>query len=275
MGLFFYPIMKISKRLLYYIIGFGLGIILTAVIFIDKDIFGFMPTNRVLRDIQESNIMISPLEKERLDCMGIDEAFIFKMIEEADVNFSTSQTAFSDEKFIWNGLERTVEVKKYELEYKDKLLSFWIAPKDSISILHTINPGNCNTTSTDTKHLNILYMPEALIFSKLKAKDLWLNKNIKCQMECLNILQSDIVELFKSGNILIKESFPGRKPNPVYFIKQTINDSDWIFWVELGDTKTRIKYIINVTGLTLEPDQFLINQLFQQVQEEDACNCYK
>jgi hypothetical protein len=117
-------------------------------------------------------------------------------------------------------------------------------------------------------------MPKELIFSKLKEKELWLNNKVKCQMECLNILHSDIYELFKSGDILIKESFPARKPNPVYFIKQNIGGVDWVFWVELGATKTRIKYIIDVTGLKLEPGQFLINQLFQQVQEEDACGCY-
>lgn len=267
--------MKISKRVLYYLIGFGLGIILTIVLFIDKDIFGFMPTNRVLNDIQNSNIMISPLEKEKLACSGIDEGFIFKMIEEGDVNFSTSQTAFSKETFVWNGSERTIEVKKYELEYEGKLLSFWIAPNDSISILHTITKDkNCITSTDDSKHLSILYMPEELIFSKLLAKELWLNKNVKCEMECLNIAQSDIDEVFKSGDILIKESFPARKPNPVYFIKKTIDDVDWVFWVELGATKTRIKYIIDVTGLKLEPGQFLINQLFQQVQEEDPCGCY-
>lgn len=267
--------MKISKRFLYYLIGFGIGIILTIILFVDKDIFGFMPTNRVLKDIQNSNIMISPLEKERLECSGINEDFIFKMIEEGDVNFSSSQTAFSKEKFIWNGSERTVEVKKYELEYDGKLLSFWIAPEDSISIIHTISPSkSCATTSQDNKHISILYMPEKLIFKKLLAKELWLNKNIKCQMECLNINQTDINEIFKTGDILIKESFPARKPNPVYFITKEINGVDWVFWVELGATKTRIKYIIDVTGLELEPGQFLINQLFQQVQEEDACDCY-
>ncbi len=267
--------MKISKRFLYYLIGFGLGIILTIVLFIDKDIFGFMPTNRVLRDIQNSNIMISPLEKEKLACEGIDAAFIFKMIEEADVNFSNSQTAFSNEKFVWNGSERTVEVKKYELEYEGKFLSFWIAPRDSISILHTINTNNnCNPSTKDNKNISILYMPEELIFSKLTAKELWLNNKVKCQMECLNIQHSDINELFKSGEILIKESFPARKPNPVYFIKKNIGGVDWVFWVELGATKTRIKYIVDVTGLKLEPGQFLINQMFQQLQENDPCGCY-
>lgn len=275
MGLFLYSKMKISKRFLYYGIGFGLGIILTIVLFVDKDIFNFMPTNRVLNDIQNSNIMISKLEKERLKCSGIDEDFIFKMIEEGDVNFSTSQTAFSNEKFVWNGSERTVEVKKYELEYEGKLLSFWIAPNDSISILHTINADkNCATSTDDSKHISILYMPEKLMFSKLLAKELWLNKNVECQLECLNIKQTDLDELFKSGEILIKESFPARKPNPVYFIKHNIGGVDWVFWVELGATKTRIKYIVDVTGLELEPGQFLINQLFQQVQEDDACGCY-
>ncbi len=267
--------MKISKRFLYYFIGFGIGIILTIVIFVDKDVLGFMPTNRVLKDIQESNIMISPLEKQKLNCLNIDESFIFEMIEEADVNFSSSQTSFSNEKFIINGSERTLEVKKYELEYEGKLLSFWIAPKDSISVLHTINiDKNCETDTNDKKNLAILYMPEELIFAKLKAKDLWLNNNVKCQMECLNITQSDVDELFKTGDILIEESFPARKPNPVYFIKQTIDEIDWVFWVELGATKTRIKYIIDVTGIKVEPNQYLINQLFQKVQEDDACECY-
>ncbi len=267
--------MKISKRFLYYFIGFGLGIILTIILFVNKDIFGFLPSNRVLKDIQNSNILISDVEKEKLECMNIDEAFIFKMIENASVNFSNSQTSYSDEKFIINGYEKTVEVKKYELEYENKLISFWIAPKDSISILHTLNADkNCVISATDSKTLDVLYMPSSLIFEKLNSKELWLNKNIKCELECLNIKDSDIEELFKTGELLISESFPNRKPNPVYFIKQNINGIDWVFWVELGDTKTRIKYVIDMSGIKAEPGQFLINQLFQKVQEDNSCNCY-
>ena len=267
--------MKISKRFLYYFIGFGLGIILTIILFVNKDIFGFLPSNRVLKDIQNSNILISDVEKEKLECMNIDEAFIFKMIENASVNFSNSQTSYSKEKFIINGYERIVEVKKYELEYENKLISFWIAPKDSISILHTLNASkDCEITSKDSKTLGVLYMPSSLIFEKLTSKELWLNKNIKCELECLNITNKDLKELFKSGELLISESFPNRKPNPVYFIKQNINGIDWVFWVELGDTKTRIKFVIDVTGLKPEPGQFLINQLFQKVKEDNSCDCY-
>lgn len=233
-----------------------------------------MPSNRVREDIQNSNIMISPLEQARLDCMGIDEAFIFEMIETADVNFSNSQTSFSTEKFYIQGYERSVEVKKYELEYKDKFLSFWIAPKDSISILHTIN-SKCETEVKDNISLEVMYMPENLIFKKMLEKDLWLNKQIKCSMACHQITDADIDELFKTGDVLLEESLPGRKPNPLYFIKQRIGETDWVFWVEIGATKTRIKYFVNITGLQLEKDQFLLTEIFNKAKEDDGCGCYE
>lgn len=266
--------MKLKKRIIFYVIGFVLGLILTFVIFADKDIFGFMPSNRVKSDIQNSNIMISPLEKARLECMGIDEDFIFEMIENADVNFSNSQTSSSTEKFYMHGQEYFLDVKKYELEYEGKLLSFWIAPKDSISVLHTVKT-NCEVTETDSKNLEIILMPEHLIFKKMLEKELWLNKQITCTMECHQITKADIDKLFKSGDILLEESLPGRKPNPIYFIKQTINDSQWVFWVEIGATKTRIKYFVNVSGLKLKKDQFLLNEIFNKAKEDDGCGCYE
>lgn len=266
--------MKLKKRIIYYAIGFLLGIVLTIVIFADKDIFGFMPSNRVREDIQNSNIMISPMEKARLECMGIDENFIFEMIENADVNFSESQTSFSNEKFWIDGYEYTMEVKKYELEYEDQKLSFWIAPKDSLSILHTINQ-KCNVGEKDNKSLQILYMPEHLLFKKMLEKELWLNKQITCAMECHQITKKDIDELFKTGDILLEESLPARKPNPIYFIKQTINETPYVFWVEIGATKTRIKYFVNVSGMKLEKNQFLLNEIFNKAKEDDGCGCYQ
>ncbi len=266
--------MKLKKRIIYYVIGFVLGLILTIIIFADKDIFGFMPSNRVLQDIQNSNIMISPLEKERLECMGIDENFIFEMIENADVNFSNSQTSYSTEHFFYDGYDHSMEVKKYELEYEGKLLNFWISPKDTVSIIHTVS-ANCDVSETDSKNLDVMLMPEHLIFKKMLEKDLWLNKQITCSMECHQISKSDIDELFKSGDILLEESLPGRKPNPIYFIKHKINETVWIFWVEIGATKTRVKYFVNGTGMKLEKNQYLINEIFNKAKEDDGCGCYE
>lgn len=214
------------------------------------------------------------MEQAKLDCMGIDENFIFELIENADVNFSNSQTSFSNEKVYIDGYEINVEVKKYELEYEGKLLNFWIAPADSISIIHTVK-ANCDVSESDDKNLEILYMPENLIFKKMLEKELWLNKQVKCSMECHQITQEDIDELFKSGDILLEESLPARKPNPIYFIKQSINDQDWVFWVEIGATKTRIKYFANVTGMKISKEDYLLNELFSKAKEDDGCGCYE
>lgn len=233
-----------------------------------------MPSNRVREDIQNSNIMISPKEKAKLECMGIDENFIFEMIESADVNFSNSQTSYSNEKFFINGYEYTIEVKKYELEYEGKILNFWIAPKDTISIIHTVK-SNCDVSESDGKNLEVMLMPENLIFKKMLAKELWLNKQIECAMDCHQIAKSDIDEMFKSGDILLEESLPGRKPNPIYFVKHIINGTPWIFWVEIGATKTRIKYFVNAQGMKLEKNQYLINEIFNKSKEDDGCGCFE
>lgn len=266
--------MKLKKRIVYYIIGFVLGLILTIVLFADKDIFGFMPSNRVKQDIQNSNIMITPVEKAKLECLGLDGEFIFKMIEDGDVNFSNSQTSFSKEEFFMGDYKLNVEVKKYELEYDGTKLSFWISPKDSISILHTLT-SKCEITEVDNKHLEVIYMPEHLIFKKMKEKELWLNKEVTCEMECHQISQSDIDELFKTGDILLEESLPGRKPNPIYFIKHKINDINYIFWVEIGATKTRIKYFVDMTGIQIGEGQFLLNEIFNKAKEDDGCGCFE
>lgn len=269
--------MKTSKRIWYYCIGLGIGILLVVVLFAGKDLFGFLPGNRVRKDIQNSTLMVTAQQKAMLECASIGEDEIFKIIEEADVNFSNSVTAFVKETFVINSSPVQLSVKKYELEYDKTKLSFWICPDSNISIIYSLkNVSTCEIAEGLNKnHLEILYMPEALVFSKLKAKELYLDKSIKCQMACNEITKEDIEGLFEDGDIMFEHSYADRnRANPIYFIRKTLNGTEWVFWVELGENKTRVKYIVDISGVTIAPNEFLINTLVDKAKVEDACDCF-
>jgi len=267
--------MKTSKRILLFAIGAFIGVMLVIVLFSDKDIFGFLPNNRVLEDIQNSTLMITEDQKAKLECLDMDDTEIFEMIENADVDFSNSVTSFVKETVIIKGKEKIINVKKYLLEYKGITLSFWICLDESLSIINVVTQNsNCEIADNlDKTKLQALFMPEDLVFSKMNKLELRLNKEIQCEMKCLGITKDELKQVFVDGKILFNESFPERRPNPIYFITKKIKGADWAFWVEIGATKTRVKHVLNISGLELTKDRFLLNEMFTNIKAYNKCEC--
>ncbi len=256
-----------------FAIGAFIGLMLVVVLFADKDILGFLPNNRVLEDIQNSNLMITEDQKAKLECLDLDDSDIFEMIENADVDFSNSVTSYVKETVLLKGIEKVINVKKYLLEYKGVTLSFWICLDESLAIINVVN-SNCETADNLNKtKLQALFMPEDLVFSKMNKLELRLNNEIECEMKCVGITKDELKQLFVDGKILFNESFPDRKPNPIYFISKNIKGTDWAFWVEIGATKTRIKHLLNISGLELTKDRFLLNEMFTNIKAYSQCDC--
>lgn len=268
--------MKISKRILYYLIGFGIGLILTIILFQGRGC-EWTPGNRVKTSLQNSKILISNYEKCLLKCMSIPDETIFEMVNHGDVDFGKSDTKNSIQTFIVDSLKTDFEVLKYYMSYKEKELEFWYSKTDSTVILHTIKTNNtsCNCAHQSADTIYVLYMPADLILSQLQSQELWMNNEMECQLKCFNIDGKLMPEMLKNGEILIKESFPYRKPNPIYFIKYPINGIDWVFWVEKGATKTRIVHMADMSGIVIGKEEYLVNKLFSKIQEENVCGCYK
>lgn len=268
--------MKISKRILYYLIGFGIGLILTIILFQGRGC-EWTPGNRVKTSLQNSKILISNHQKCLLNCLSITDAEIFEMVNHGEVDFGKSDTKSSIQTFVVNGLKQDFEVLKYYMSHDEKELEFWYSKEDSTVILHTLptNNANCACENLNKDSITVLYMPADLILSDLQAQELWMNNEMECQLKCFNIDASIMPEMLKKGTILIKESFPYRKPNPIYFIKYPINGIEWVFWVEKGATKTRIVHMADMSGIVIGQEEYLVNKLFTKIQEENICGCYK
>ena len=123
-------------------------------------------------------------------------------------------------------------------------------------------------------YLEIWQIPDSWVFNQIKARKLYLSPEIECELACHNITQQDLDKMLTDGKVLIDESFPYRTPNPLYFIQLDKNGVKWVFWVEIGQAKVRIKHILDITGIKLKKNEFLINKLFTQVKEADDCGCY-
>lgn len=268
--------MKISKRILYYLIGFGMGLIITIIIFQGRGC-EWTPGNRVKSSLQSSKILISEQEKCRLNCLSILDVEIFEMVNHGDVDFGKSDTKSTVHTFKIDGVKTDFEVLKYYMSNKNQELMFWYSKADSTAVLHTVKntSSTCQCDTLNSENLSILYMPNDLILSTLQSQELWINKEMECQLKCFNLTEATVKDMLKKGEVLILESFPNRKLNPIYFIKYPVNGIEWVFWVEKGATKTRLVHMADMSDIVIKENEYLVNKLFTKIQEENVCGCYK
>jgi hypothetical protein len=241
--------MKLKKRIVYYLIGFGIGLILTILIFQGRGC-EWTPGNRVKSSIQNSKILISPLEKCRIACLSLADAQVFELVNNGSVDFGKSVTKETTSSFVIEGTQKEITYLKYHMYLEDVTLEFWFSKTDSLSIIHTVNT-DCSCDSLADNELDLFYMPGDLVLSTLKQQELWINKEMECQLSCFNLDESIFDEVLTHGEVLLKESFPYRKPNPIYFIKYNKNGIDWVFWIEKGAAKTRMVHMADMTNIVL------------------------
>ncbi len=190
---------------------------------------------------------------------GIEKKDIFLMLENGDVNFSESDTKG--------------DVKLYVIEHNDHKFSFSLNPRDSIVVLEKFlsESENNSCDSLDNENLLSLYMPSEMILEKLRMNELRLEKTMACELECNHLTEKDVDEMLQSGRILFDESYPERRPNPIYFIEYMANNSRYVFWVAQGKTKTRVYHVIDITEIDLSDGSYLVDKVFEQ----DICDCGK
>lgn len=84
--------MTFGRRLRTYLVGFGLGLLMVYVFFGDRDLSSWTPEGRVLIAIDSSTMIISERAKCQMKCLILSDSSIYKIQEEAEVNFSESST---------------------------------------------------------------------------------------------------------------------------------------------------------------------------------------
>ena len=248
--------MKLTKRIRYYLLGFGIGLILVIFIFGTRGC-EWLPNNRVLKSISSSQLYISKKNKCLLECNQSIEK-VFNLIENGDVDFSNSVT--------------NKKIREYQIQHNGMELIIGIDPNDSISTILSTNSKskncNCNNISED---IVPLYMPNKMALSKLSAKSLTIDSVFQCQLNCLDINKNISKKLFKEGVILMEHSYPKRKPNPSFLITLIEENREFLFLVQEGATKTRIKQIVELNNNNTNIDFFhrFINELYL----DENCPC--
>lgn len=125
--------MTFWRRFRLYLIGFGLGLVLVFVFFGSRDLMSWTPEGRVLLAIDSSEQIFSERALCQMKCLGIEKSNFVKIQEEANVNFTDSDTrkkpcpiyhlkSFFREKeyqFIWKVCENDEEVELLSIRQED------------------------------------------------------------------------------------------------------------------------------------------------------------
>jgi hypothetical protein len=124
--------MSFKKKLLFYFIGVGLGIILVKAIWKQKGVQGtYWPSERIVYDISKKKLMYSNEAENRLDDFGISKTEISDKLKKGDFDAGI--------------LERSEDTcKYYELdgEFLQKEYSFKVLNCDSTATITQVNLNN-------------------------------------------------------------------------------------------------------------------------------------
>jgi len=215
--------MTFRQRFLYYLFGFGLGIVLTIFLFRNRGC-EWTPGNRVLDQINTSQLLITDSVRCILKANGLDENSVFEVLKTGKVDFSESRTQD--------------QPKMYVIEeiHSKKLLMFLVR-NDSVSIVHGVykgKTGDCKDFGANQE--KILNMPEKTIKQILKANELSAADSVFASIRSAGIKEADLYNIIQTSTIEFDKSLPTNKPHPIYFVK----NKGYRFKLEMAEKKTRI-----------------------------------
>lgn len=215
--------MTFAKRLRYYIIGFGMGILVCIVIFGQRGC-DWTPNNRVLKQIATSEILITDSVRCVFAENKIEEDEIFKLLNHGSVIFSESKTHQTPKYYVIEDENSTFKIA-------------FVVRNDSVSVLDGVvggKQGKCTGFGSNPEH--IFTMPEKTVKRLLKAQEISAADSVLTKLKNHKIKDGDIYNMIESGKIDFKASMPTLKPHPIYFVES----QKWRFKIEMTEKKTRI-----------------------------------
>jgi hypothetical protein len=250
--------MNLGRRIKYYMVGALIGGLLSYFIFNGRGC-EWLPGARVLKSIQTSKVITSEKDHCLIKCNNISADQIYQLIENGSIDFGNSD----------------VENRNYIITNDSLTLNIQIVAKDTTAIVNTIRSvaKNCNCEQESEDKFTLLYQPNSIVLEKLKELTLSIKEETQCELDCFAISSSSVDSLFKQGNVLFEQSYPNRVPNPIYYILLNIEGKDFLFWIEQGATKTRLKHVVNYNKNNLKQGEPL-SSLFEQSMRIKDCNCY-
>ena len=121
------------RRIFLYLVGVGLGVVLSMMFFGDRDIdFSYFPNARTVKHLRAQNFTISEKAMCQLTCLGLNASSFEKVFKDGDldVDFGASDV---------DGMCRT-----YRIEVEDQsYVSFMLDDCDSLSNVLSLETSTC------------------------------------------------------------------------------------------------------------------------------------
>lgn len=125
--------MTFKKRLTYYLIGFGIGL-LVVVMFVlrDKKIDYWTPSEMIKSRLAEKPFLTTAQSDCQLRCLGLYPEFVMLKVKEAEIDYDRSD-------------KHAIPCKTYLLIHKGTEMTFKICPHDVtlVAIQQTGKPCDC------------------------------------------------------------------------------------------------------------------------------------
>ncbi|MBL1279396.1 MAG: hypothetical protein COA33_003955 [Fluviicola sp.] len=205
---------KIIKRLKYYGIGFGFGLIFVVFFFQNRGC-SWLPGNRVKNSILDRVLVVSEATSQKMVTANISNEQLVEVLNDGDILYSESDTK--------------AESKFYLIEKDGKKYAFTLPQESFISeVFIDVKSKKLKTTSEGYGHFIHFPLDSTLIYVDTGAV-------VTCQQGMLNLFNTkDILKLVKeSGRINFGDSDLEQKPkaeHTVEFKQGSLDISTKMIW---------------------------------------------
>ena len=243
--------MNFKKRLLYYLSGFTIGLLL---VFSILGIRGceWLPKTRIINAINSSQLYISIADLENIKCNQATNA-VFNLLSNGEIDFSKSETQN--------------KLKKYFIK-SDKLSAVVeINFSDSTSKIQNIK-GLPKCTTVKNNSFMPFYRTNEMMLSILKKLPTKFENSYNCSLNHYKLDSTFSNKILSKGTIIFNHSLPKRKPNPLFIAELKIDSSVFYVLIQQGEKRIRFKKLIKNNNVSKD---FLNSFLFSK-NETLPCN---
>ena len=242
--------MNFKKRLLYYLSGFSLGLI---IVFSILGVRGceWLPKTRIVTAINSTQLLVSKADLENIKCNTASDA-IFSLINNGEIDFKKSNTEYESKKYFFtnDSLSAVIEINF----------------NDSVSTILEIN-GLKKCSFEKNISLLPLYRSNASMLKILENLPIKNEEAFNCSIKYYSLDSNISKKILSEGNILFKHSLPKRKPNPLFIVEFQEKLSTYYALIQQGEKRIRLKKLIQNNNA----DEAFLNSLV--ISDKDSIPC--
>jgi hypothetical protein len=194
------------RRLKYYGVGFGIGLLFVFVFFQNRGC-SWLPANRVKNSFLDRVIVIPEAEQLAMDAKNLTKKDIINVLNDGNIAFDKS---------IKEGNTKVYLIEK-EFEGKGNVSFFFTLPKESfISEVHMSESKSAKVKNTTIGFGEIIYFPKDEFLVYVDS-----SKFVTCQQEVLGLINpKDIFNLMqKNGRIDFSKTNYLQRPKAEQYIE--------------------------------------------------------